>query len=221
MQYPPPGHRPYAPAEIYWPQQPQLYAPQYQPPMPAQDIAIYADRGMVIFLTVVITICVFLMIFLFFLQTEYISANDSSTLISQIADFASLALFGWITWGAWRMVLDFVIARKPALFISREGITVNRIPTLSGFFISWAEIESISTRRFIYKYFCIRPKNTNAFLARFHIVERLLRRGNMLFGISPLSVSQACLDRSSEEIFYLLYYMYANELNYYRVRLQP
>lgn len=225
MQYPPPERRPHAPSEIYRP----------QPPMPAQqDIAIYANHGQIIWRAVVTTICLFVMILLVillsFLLTFSIRAvptNESSTLTPLLITLAcllvallvELAFLGWLTWGMWRMVLD---SRKPMLFINRAGITVNRMSTLSGFSISWAEIGSISIRRlFFYKQFCIYPKNTNEFLARFHIMERLNRRSNMLFGAPPLIVPQVYLDRPCEEILHWLYYMYANELNYYQVRLQP
>jgi hypothetical protein len=120
------------------------------------------------------------------------------------------------------IVLDFLIAHKPVLFINHEGITVNRMPTLSSFFISWAEIESISIRHMLLnRHLCIRAKNTNEFLTRFHIVERLNRSSNMLFGTPPLTVAELYLDRPAKEILHLLYYMYTNELSYYHVRLQP
>ena len=224
MQYPSPEHRPHAPSEIYQPQQ----------PMPVQqDIVVYANREQIIWRTVVITICLFMILlssmFLFFPLTFFISimpTNDSSTLIFLFTTLACLPVLlvgliylGWFTWGMWRMILDF---RKPMLFINWAGITVNRMSTLSGFFISWAEIESISIRRIsFYKQFCIYPKNTNAFLARFHIMERLNRRSNMLFGAPPLIVPQVYLDRPCEETLHWLYYMYAKELIYYHVRLQP
>jgi hypothetical protein len=61
MEYPPPQqppmHQLYAPSEIYLPEQPLSYVPQYQPPMPVQDIAIYPNRRRAISFTVLYAIC--------------------------------------------------------------------------------------------------------------------------------------------------------------------
>ncbi|MBA2680631.1 MAG: hypothetical protein H0U76_19825 [Ktedonobacteraceae bacterium] len=236
MEYPPPQqppmHQPHASSEIYLPEQPLSYTPQYQPHqplMPMQDIAIYPNRRQVIWRTVVCAISLLFMILIAVLFSLFIISLTSGDMLASgfllpplltVAFFlsAEIIYIGWITW---RMAADFLFTRKPILFINREGIKVSRMPTLSGFFIPWAEVDSLSTYTFIYTYFCIHPKNTREFLARFNIVERLMRRSNMLFGIPPLIVPQLYLERSSEEILRQVYYMYANELSYYHVRLQP
>jgi hypothetical protein len=235
MQYPPqqPTDQPaYAPAEMVvqeqsqaYPQQTPVYAPQNQQFVPGQEIAIYANRTQAILRTTILAICLLVLILLipFVLILGFMTAgppapSDIPPLI--FAFVIVLAGIAFISWLTWRTASD-LLSRKPILLINREGITVSRMPMLSGFFIPWAEIEALAPSRYIlYKYLCIIPRNQDQFLLRFKPLERFSRRLNSAIG-SPLAVPQLYLGRPVEEILNALYYGYANELNYYHVQLRP
>ena len=248
-QQPSPHWQP-APSEIYVPEQSQVSMPQppvyspphqfprpvqvsIQPPMPVQDIAIYPNRGQAIWRTIMCAIglvviilvlipVIFDFISLMLEDTQVGGSFGPGFLIFIFCIFVFLltviALYGWMTW---RMASTLLFARKPILLLNRESITVGRIPTFSGFFIPWAEVELLYAHTFMYKYLCIRPKDTSQFMKRFNPLERLLRYSNTPFGIPPLIVPQVYLERPVAEILHQAYYMYANELNYYHVRIQP
>ncbi len=233
MQYPPqeqpPFRQPYAPSEIYMPEQPQtyapqqqIYAPQSQPPVQSQDIMIYFKRGYAIFCAAICTVAVLFIIGLLifaFTTNGPIQTSDIAPIITTIiVAFAGSGLLGWL---GWRMGFQQLFYRKPMLAINREGVTVNKMPLLrSGFFISWTDINSIYTSTIGYKYLCIRPKNIEQFLSRFKGRVRSPQRYNS--GIfAPIMVPQVFLDKPVEEILQELYHRYANELHYYQVQLRP
>lgn len=229
MQQQPPANQPYyPPSEIYLYDQPQQFAPAQEitrPPVQRQDIVVYYNRkhaircivigvaGLVFLIADLAFLC-----FLIFAIGGPVQARDIGPLAAMLLlFFACMAFVGWFTW---RFGFQELRNRKHVLIINSEGITVRKLFSLSGFFISWAEIDVIFTSRYIfYKYFCIKPKNTDAFLSRFNRLERFFRRLNSMIG-SPLYIPQIFLDRPVEEILQQLYYMYASELNYYHVQLR-
>ena len=210
----------YPPAEIYVPEQPQTYAPYQESPQ-AQEIAIYLNRRQAIART---TICVIGLLIIVLLIPAMVILSTLAGDPPGIGDIVPLliivipasAFIGWISW----TMLSMVSAHKPVLIINREGIVVSPMPMLSGFSISWGEIEALFPTRYMYKYFCIAPRNRDYFLkAHFNGFERLNRRMNSLIG-SPLYVPMVYLDKPVEEILQQLYYMYAKELSYYRIQIR-
>ena len=239
MQYPPeqPTNQPlYAPSEIYLYDQPQAYAPQpimpareITQPVLAQEIAAYANRRQATWRTILCAFCLLVeILFLAFFvvaTTQYASPDSDFTLLYisfaifiSLLILAAIAFIGRMVWH-WSSTLLF--NRKPILIINREGITTSALPSLSGFFIGWNEIEAIYVYAFMYKYLCIRPKNTKLFLKRFNALERFIRLSNSMFGIPPLIVPQIYLDKPVEEILQSLYHRYSNELSYHRIQLRP
>jgi hypothetical protein len=228
MQYPPqqpPANQPYyPPSEIYQYDQLQQFAPAQevtQPPVQRQDIVIYSNRTQTIMRTIIGMICLIFLVVTFaaFLILGFTTGGSfqASDLAALLMFVAAIALVGWLTW---RMVSQLLLSRKPVLIIHREGITIGKLPALSDASISWAEIEAIYAYRYIiYKYLCIRPKNTEQFLSRFGKLKQFNMRINSMTG-APLNVPQVFLDRPVEEILQQLYYMYSSELNYYHVQLR-
>src|SRR5258708_6033034 len=236
MQYPPqqPTNQPYhPPSEIYVQGQSQAYLPTQeitQPPVLAQEIAIYPNRKQAIWRTTVCAVALFFAVllliffafFFHFLAESSPAGSDFDSLIIFVCFLALiLAEIAFAGWATWRIASTLLFSHKPLLLINREGITVGRMPSLSGFSIPWAEIESIHTSTFMYKYLCIRPRDQKDFLKRFSLLERGIRLSNALIGVPPLIVPQVCLERPVEEILRTLYHMYASELSYYRVQLRP
>lgn len=216
MQYPP-QQQPQAPAEIYMPEQPPVYTPQSQPPVPGQDIAIYPNRRQTIWRTVICGACLVFLVLVLILSFTTGSSFQASDTGSLIIILAGIALVGWLTW---RMVSQLLLSRNPILVINREGITIAKMPALSGAFISWGEIETIYVHRYLfYKYLCIRPKNTDQYLARFNGLKQFNMRINSMTG-APINIPQIYLDQPVEEILQRLYHMYASELSYYHVQLR-
>lgn len=237
-QQPPQNQSYYPPAENFVYQQPQVYAPQpsqapeiMRPPAQTQEIAIPTNRRQATWRASVCAFCLLLLIgifILFFSVFSSIMGNIagegpaellSPVLIVFFAIFilAAVAYIGWITWG---MFSGLVFSQKPLLVINRAGITVGKVPPLSGFSIAWSEIGVISVRSTLYKYLCIEPKNLDLCLRRFNALERFLRRSNSWMGIPALLVPQVYLDRPVEEILQQLYYIYSSELSYYGVQLR-
>jgi TRAP-type C4-dicarboxylate transport system permease small subunit len=236
MQYPPqeqpPTNQPYyPPSEIYQYDQPQQFAPAREMsrlPVQRQDIVVYPNRGQAIWRTVVCVVCLlFLLIFIpvfsinLFATAGPIPTDEMLPIVSLLVFvfvlfLAALIFLGWITW---RMASALLFKSKPILTITSEGITVGRMPMLSGFSILWSEIDAIFVSRYLYKYLCIQPKNADQFLSRFNGLERFNRRINSMIG-APLYVPLVFLDRPVEEILQQLYYMYASELNDYHVQLR-
>ncbi len=227
MQYPQQPTNP--PSEVYMPEQPQAYAPQpftttqetTHPPMAAQEIAIYANRGQAIMRTAFFVIS--LLVIVLTIPALAIFSTLSGVPLG-IGDLAPLfiivipgAVFvGWISW----TLLSILLAHKPMLLINREGIVVSPMPMLGGFSISWGEIEAIFPSRYIYKYFCIAPKNPDQYLkTHFNGFGRFNRLINARIG-SPLYIPQRYLDKRVEEILQQVHYTYASELNYYRVQIR-
>jgi hypothetical protein len=239
MQYPqeqqPLPQRSPAPSEIYIPEQPQSYAPQWpvyeqsqevlQRAEPVQDIAIYPNRGQAIMRISILVVVLVLMIMILGLLVFVFSIGGFSADIVTMplrwvfgVLLVCIAVYGWLIW---RMVSSLLLTRNPLLLINREGITVGRMLMFSGFFIPWSEIEAISTYTFMYKYLCIIPRNPREFMKRFNAVERFIRWSNALFGIPRLIVPQVFLERPVAEILPQIYYQYVHELSYYRVQLRP
>jgi len=238
MQYPPqqPTNQPYyPPSEVYLYEQSQAYLPAQeitQPPVLTQEIAIYPNRKQAIWRVIFSTVMLFFIIILFALFAFFVrfivgsspvDTNFGSVFLIIFAFFLvfMLAEIAYISWITWRMASTLIFSHKPLLIINRKGITVGRMPNLSGFFISWAEVESINTSTFMYKYLCIHPRNRKQFMKRFSPLERFRRLSNALVGAPPLVVPQVFLERPVEEILRTLYYSYASELSYYRVQLRP
>lgn len=216
MQYPP--QQPfYPPSEIYIPEQSQAFAPQ--PPM---VIAVYVNRGQVIWRTVLCAIALlFVILDLAFLVG--LMAPDTPSGWPILVPFFALMMVvvvfaGWVSWSLFSMLL----VRGPMLSINREGIVISRMPTLKGFSISWNEIEAIFTSRsMFYKYLCIAPKNPDHYLkTHFNAFGRFYRRANAWLIGSPLYFPQVLLDKRLEEVLSQVAYVYANELNYYRVQIR-
>mgnify|MGYP001209481534 CR=1 FL=1 len=218
MQYPPqqPTNQPYyPPSEVYLYEQSQTYLPAQeitQPRMLAQEIAIYPNRKQAIWRTTVCAICLLVLILIipFFFIVNFVTgqsfgASDIAPLILAFAFLlAAITFIGWITW---RMASELLFKRKPILVINSRGITVRNMPMLSGFFITWTEIEALSFSHYsMYKYLCIIPKNPDQFLSRFSSLERFNRRINSRVG-SPLYIAQILLVTPVEEILQTLYHM--------------
>ena len=235
----------YPASEIYmpvssqeYPSQVQSYISQYPPVTPAQeitnpqvqgqDIVIYPNRQQAILRTILCGICVLILIPLFavsfsllFLVKNTSQGINTAPLMVVIVAIAIVALLvlafcGWITWSMAQLFLK----PAPLLTINREGIAIGKAPMFSGFFIPWNEIEEIYSYTFMYKYLCIRPRNTGQFMKRFGLLERALRYSNMMVGIPPLVAPQVFLEKPVDEILQRLYAGYANELFYYRIRLR-
>ena len=233
MQYPPPREpsmrQPQAPSEIYVPEQPQVYlsqspvfTPAYQPFGPAQEITFYPKRGIALFRAMLCIVTILLLLILVittFLTNGPLQPGDIAPMIfTLIIVFLGSILLGWLSW---RMGLQLLLFPKPALAINREGITVGKLLMLrSNFFLPWADIDAIYTSSLGFKYLCIRPKNIEQFLARFKGLERVGRRSNWSVS-APVMLSQGYLEKPAQEILQQILVLYANELNYYHVRLQP
>jgi uncharacterized membrane protein YidH (DUF202 family) len=224
MQYPtrdqPPAHQQYAPSEIYMPEQAQTFVPLQPQPVLAQQIVIYPNRTLAIFRASICIIAALFIIGIFFVALATngpLQPSDIGPMVVTLIVVLIGAIFlGWLSW---YMGFQQLRSSKPMLVINRDGITVGQAPMLSGFFIAWGDIEAINASRYIYKYFCIVPKNPDQFLARFSSWERFMRRINAMVG-SPLYVPQGFLDKPVEEIIQQVYYVYSNELAYYRVQLR-
>lgn len=216
----PPGPQPSAPSEIYWSEQAQAVVPQQQQVILGQEIVIYPNRKQAIFRASLCTIVALFIISIFFVALATNGPLQPSDIAPMLATLF-IVIFGAILlgWLGWSTGFRQLRTPKPMLMINREGITVASMIMLSGFFISWADIEVIHTSRYIYKYFCIVPKNPDQFLTRFSSWERFTRRMNSMIG-SPLYMAQVFLDKPVEEIVQQVYYMYSNELAYYRVQLR-
>jgi hypothetical protein len=196
-----------------------------RPPMQGQEIVIYPNRTQAIVRTILcgvglafgIMILAGAIALLFILGTTF-QINYIVPLIVYLALMLPILAFGgWATWSMAQLFLK----PTPLLIINRQGITVGKTPMLSGFFIPWHEIEAIHASTFIYKYLCIRPKDTKQFLKRFNILERFNRRSNAIIGVPPLVVPQVFLERPVEETLQQLPIFYAHELNTHRIRLCP
>lgn len=223
-----PEKRPeHAPSEVYRLEPQQEHT---QPPAPAQAIAIYANRrqalGRMILLGILGAFLVLLLfifsIALFALTRQGSFSNDVSTVFLPLSMFLFVIILAeiiWLGWMLWRWYSTLLRHREPILVIDHRGITVSSMPSVSGFFIAWQEIESIRVQSLLYKYFCIRARDEKRFLKRFNAFERFIRLSNAIFGISPLLVPQVFLDRPVEEVMQRLYYEYAHILGYYRVQL--
>lgn len=220
-----PANQPYyPPSEIYVPEQPQAYAPNQgsaQSPAQAQEIVIYINRRQAIARA---TICVIGLLIIVLLIPAMAILSTLAGDPPGIGDLAPLfiivipasAFIGWVSWA----MLSMISAHKPALIINREGIVVSPMPMLSGFSISWGEIEALFSKRYMYKYFCIVPRNPDYFLkTHFNGFERINRSINSLIG-SPLYIPMVYLDKPVEEILQQLYHMYAKELSYYRIQIR-
>lgn len=231
MQDLPQNQPPYPPSEIYLPEQSQAFeqlAEITQPHALVREILVYPNRGQAILRTAICAVGLVVLLALgaallgLALASSLFQTGASAlplvvVLVSVLAVY--LACFALVAWLTWRMA-QLLFSHKPVLSINREGITVSRMPMLSSFFIPWTEIEAIYAYTFMYKYLCIRPKNAKQFLSRFNVFERFNRLSNSIFGIPPLIVPQVFLNTPVEEIIQRLYYMYANELNYYHVQLR-
>src|SRR6266566_1923657 len=127
------------------------------------------------------------------------------------------ALVGWMSW----TMLSILLAHKPMLLINREGIVVSSMPLLSGFSISWGEIEAIFPSRYSrYKFLCIVPKNPDHYLkTHFNGFGRFYRQSNSRVG-SPLYIPQINLAKQVEEILQQVSHTYASEVSYYHVQVR-
>lgn len=219
-----PVNQPYhAPSEIYVPEQPWAPPPMPisgQAPTPAQEIAIYVNRAQAITRAMICLCCLLLLLAIFPVLALIAALTDSLPSFLDVAPLLiillpALALVGWITWAL--LVLAF--AHQPIMRIQREGILVRSMPLLSSFSISWGEIDALFVRRALYKYLCILPKNSDAFVkSHFHGLESFIRRKARIG--APLYVPQVYLNKPVEEILQQVYYMYSQELGYYRVQVR-
>jgi hypothetical protein len=116
MQYlpeQPPNQPYYPPAEIYVQEQPQAYLPAQeitQPPMLAQEIAIYANHKQAIWRTTVCAVALFFAVllliffafFFHFLAESSPAGSDFDSVIIFVCFLAlilaEIALAGWMTW---------------------------------------------------------------------------------------------------------------------------
>lgn len=116
------------------------------------------------------------------------------------------------------MTSQFLFIREPYLVINHEGITVGKQALLRKFFISWAEIASLSrgyTSPTVYKCLNIRPKNGQQFFARFSVLERLnLRRDRSK---AKIALPQFLLAEPIEAILLRVHEQYTRELKHYEV----
>lgn len=230
MNYPPqePGQQAYfPPSEVYHPEQQEYASPQIAqpPPVSRQTIAVYANRKQAMLRMALLGfLCIVVMGILLALSVLLIifpmPPDARIVLPMSILLVIFLAEAVWIGWMLWRWYALLIRNREPLLVIDHRGITVGKLPNFSGFFIPWHEIESISSRSFLYKYLCIRPKNTKQFLEHFNAWQRFTFVSNNIFGIARILVPQIYLAQPVEEILHQVYYMYANELGYYRIALR-
>lgn len=227
-QHEPLMRQPQAPAEIYMPEQPQVYlsrppvsALEYQPLGPGQEMAIYPKRGPAIFRAVLCTITVLFLIGLViitFLTNGPLQPSDIAPMIvTLVIVFAGSCLLGWL---GWRMGFQLLFSPKPALAITREGITVGKLLMLrSGFFLPWADIDAIYQSSLGFKYHCIHPKNIDQFLSRFKGLGRMGRQSSWRIS-APVMIPQIYLEKPVEEILQHLSARYVKELSYYHVQIR-
>lgn len=209
-------------------EQMQIYVPAHvitRSRMQAQEIAIYANRRQAIVRTIVVLIALLVLVLMIPFILIYGSTNGGPPPpdflpVLVVCSMAMLLVITPFSWMTWRMA-SLIFSHEPLLIINSEGIKVGRIPTQSGFFIPWTEIEAISLYTRTYEYLCIHPGSRKEALRHFPWWERLIKRINMVLGIPPLIVPQFFLARPVEEILSTLYYRYANELTYYHVQLRP
>lgn len=192
--------------------------------MQGQEIVIYPNRTQAIVRTILCGLILAFGIMILLIAIAFFSilgTNDQVDYIVPIIAYLALmlpvlAFAGWTTWS-----MAQLLKPTPLLIINHQGITVGKMPMLSGFFIPWHEIEAIHTSTFIYKYLCIRPKDTRQFLKRFNILERFNRLSNTIIGVPPLIVPQVFLARPINETLQQLQFFYAHELDTHRIRLRP
>jgi hypothetical protein len=219
-----------SPSEIYSHEQLQATPPVQEITRPfslSQNSAFYPDRRQVLWRTILFVVCFavsllcfpLLFVLNFLSHGSFVEAGDTVPLALMLA---MTAFIGQFTWNFFSSQLPR--AHLPLLVLNREGITVGRMFTLSGSFISWAEIESIYlytyTDAFIqYRYLCIRPRNIQQYLSRFPRLERFYRSFSRRRG-TPIAVPEDLLEKSIEEILHQLHSTYASELSYYQIQLR-
>ena len=190
-----------------------------------KDIVIYPNRKQAILRTILGVVCLVFLILLLVLIIFALSLTFSSPLPASILVpgilllVCLLAIIYFAGRATWRMASTVLFARDPMLVINHQGVTVARTPTLDGYFIPWAEIESIYLYNFMYKFLCIHPKNTDQYLARFNGLERFIRRSNARLGVPPLAVAQIFLERPVAGILQQVKHNYASELSHYRIQI--
>jgi hypothetical protein len=216
----PPQQPPDPPSEVYMPEQPQVYTPQ--PPMATQAIAIHANRRLLALRTAFVVISLLVIgsaipVFAIFSVLSGVPLGMSDLAPLFLIVIPGTALVGWMSW----TMLSILLAHKPMLLINREGIVVSSMPLLSGFSISWGEIEAIFPSRYSrYKFLCIVPKNPDHYLkTHFNGFGRFYRQSNSRVG-SPLYIPQINLAKQVEEILQQVSHTYASEVSYYHVQVR-
>ncbi|HTK08988.1 MAG TPA: STM3941 family protein [Ktedonobacteraceae bacterium] len=226
-QYQQQSHQPFSPSEIiphaqlpgFVPPYQQLYQQMPRPDARRQNMMIYPNRGQIIGRTAIVAVCLLLLILLMVALFSIMFMGEAIIGMVVLCVFF-IALIAFIGWVLWSMVSLLYPTAKPALIITSEGISVQKMLMQSGFFISWAEIDMIAPSSFMYQYFCIFPKNPDQFLARFSSLERFNRRLNAAFVGTPLYFPQVFMEKSVQEIISQIAAQYQLELSYNGVRLQ-
>lgn len=191
--------------------------------MQDQAIVIYPNRTQTIVRTIALVVILILGLIVlagaenfFFILGSTHHTNYIVLMIIYLILMLLVLAFGVL--GTWSMA-RLAFRQIPLLIINHEGITVSEMPWLSGCFIPWHEIEAIHTSICVYKYLCVRPKDTRQFLQRFNVLERFYRRSNAIVGIPALFVTQVLMERPVDETLQQLAVLYVHELFTYHIQL--
>lgn len=130
--------------------------------------------------------------------------------------FASMAF--WVGLSS----LRFVLARRPALVIQREGIWVARAfdPFLNGGdMLAWDEIQRIGLAHRGREIFCVYLKNSLDYSQRHYgRWKRFVLRREIAYH-EPILISQAYLNQPLDEVVEQMADLYAQEIDLYGVQL--
>jgi hypothetical protein len=223
MQYPS-GYQPSTrlPSEAHTPELPQQYAPQYPSAMPDREIVIYSNRRQILIRTIMGVFIAFISSLMVIHGVNSLFQDDyiMSWISSLVFLIPGLILCVYVIGS----MVRFFFIRTPLLIINCEGITVGKMPTRSGCFIPWCEIEAIYSDAYVsgyvyghlnlngYKYLCVRPKDTEQFLQRFNAFERFNRRHNAIVSKPAVAVPQVFMERPVDETLQCLVTYYSYEL---------
>lgn len=226
MHYPPQpsAHQPfYPPSEIYLPEQPQEYAPlmevytpRDQPFATGQEIAIYYSQTL---LTAYKRLCKALLILLIALLPLSLIAgfvfggsfNENDIFPLVLIVVIGLAAISSLAW--WIRFIGSLSGpkRKPVLYITHEGITIQNNIAVKYRFIPWNEIQTIYASSVNLKIRHVTPFSSSA-----DNRDHLRRSASKKTVISLLY-----LDTPAQEMLRRLCETYANELRDYHIRFEP
>jgi hypothetical protein len=132
--------------------------------------------------------------------------------------FFALLIFYVSPW-LWR-IFHALFLHQPALIIDSTGIHIFPLNIPKRFFMSWSEIQEISVGQYKPdKYFCLYPKESQAYAARFSPFERLMIRLWKPNRLPVTSLPLVSLDQTMVEIFQQIQFEFAREIQEYDIQL--